>query len=79
MLAQGGQGHLRLPVRHVVGPAARLGESWVWLKTDRWLKQQLDPKHFEYLQPERKSLQEQLQAAMVKLAAEKAWFTACRG
>jgi very-short-patch-repair endonuclease len=53
---------------------SRLGESWVWLKTDRWLKQQLDPKHFEYLQSERKSLQEQLQAHLTKLAAAKAWF-----
>ena len=52
----------------------RINESWVWLKTDRWLKQQLDPKHFEYLQSERKSLQEQLQATLVKLAAAKAWF-----
>ena len=51
----------------------RLNEAWLWVKTDRWLKQQLDPKHFEYLQTERKSLQDQLQAAMVKLAAERAW------
>jgi len=53
---------------------ARINESWHWLKADRWLRQQLDPKHFEYLQSERKGLQEHLQAAMVKLAAEKAWF-----
>ena len=53
---------------------ARINESWLWLKADRWLKQQLDPKHFEYLQSERKGLQEHLQAAMVKLAAEKAWY-----
>lgn len=53
---------------------ARINESWQWLKTDRWLKQQLDPKHFEYLQSERKSLQEQLQATLVKLASAKAWF-----
>ena len=53
---------------------ARLNEAWLWLKADRWLKQQLDPRHFEYLQTERKSLQEHLQAALVKLAAEKAWF-----
>lgn len=50
-----------------------LNESWLWLKADRWLKQQLDPRHFEYLQSERKSLQDHLQAVMVKIAAEKAW------
>ncbi|HEV8606820.1 MAG TPA: AAA domain-containing protein [Tepidisphaeraceae bacterium] len=52
---------------------ANLSDSWLWLKGDRWLKQQLDPRHFEYLQTERKTLQDHLQAAMVKLAAEKAW------
>src|SRR6185312_10381738 len=53
---------------------AKLKESWLWLKTDRWLKQQLDPKHFEYLQSERRNLQDQVQATMVKLVAERAWF-----
>ena len=53
---------------------ARINEGWLWLRADRWLKQQLDPKHFEYLQAERKSLQDHLQVAMVKLAAEKAWY-----
>ena len=44
-----------------------LHETWLWLRADRWLKQQLDPRHFEYLQGERKSLQEHIQGTMVKL------------
>jgi very-short-patch-repair endonuclease len=52
---------------------ANLQDSWLWIKSDRWLKTQLDPRHFEYLQTERKTLQEHLQASLVKLAAEKAW------
>ena len=51
----------------------KFNEAWQWLRADRWLKQQLDPRHFDYLQSERKALQDHLQAAMVKLAAEKAW------
>ncbi|HEY7090541.1 MAG TPA: AAA domain-containing protein, partial [Tepidisphaeraceae bacterium] len=53
---------------------AHLHEAWLWLKADRWLKKQLDPRHFEHLQGERKSLQDHIQAALVKLAAEKAWY-----
>jgi very-short-patch-repair endonuclease len=50
-----------------------LNQSWLWLRADRWLKQQLDPRHFEYLQTERKGLQDHIQQAMVKIAAEKSW------
>jgi hypothetical protein len=53
---------------------AKLNEAWLWLKADRWLKRQLDPRHFEHLQSERKGLQDHIQSALVKLAAEKAWF-----
>ena len=53
---------------------ARLNDAWLWLRADRWLKLQLDPSYFDHLQSERKALQEQIQAAMVKLASEKAWF-----
>jgi very-short-patch-repair endonuclease len=50
-----------------------LAQSWLWLRADRWLKQQLDPRHFEYLQSERKGIQDHIQQVMVKLAAEKSW------
>jgi very-short-patch-repair endonuclease len=53
---------------------AKLNEAWLWLKADRWLKRQLDPRHFEHLQSERKALADHVQAALVKLAAERAWY-----
>ncbi len=55
------------------GRLANLNAAWSWLKTERWLANQVDPAHFENLLTQRQRLQEDIGELTEQFTAAKAW------